>query len=314
MKVLVADDDPGTRRVMSHQVETWGYKPVVASDGQEAWDILLEKDPPRIALLDWMMPRLDGVSLCQRLSEREKEHFVYSILMTVRSGAKDLIFALENGAHVFLRKPLCLDELHCQLRIGERLVHAYDMNLEYAHRVEQLAMTDPLTEIFNRYSWFDRAEQEVHRALRNQHDLSLLFIDLDRFKSINDTYGHTSGDTVLKQMVRQWRTKLRDYDIFGRFGGEEFVVLLPETSLVQAEEIARRLCEASRELQITTAKGDIRVTASIGVAGICSEGDSLEAMVYRADEAMYMAKDSGRDTVVVAEAPVEVTNNFLSES
>lgn len=300
MKVLIADDDPGTRRVLQNQVEAWGYTAVLAADGHEAWERLLEQDAPRLALLDWMMPRLDGVTLCERLREREKDHFVYAVLMTMRTGAKDLVFALENGAHVFLRKPLNLDELSCQIRIGERLVKAYDKNVEYAKRLETLATIDPLTGIFNRRSWFSRAEQEVSRARRMKHPLSLMFLDLDRFKEINDTHGHLTGDRVICAVIAKLREKLRDYDIFGRVGGEEFVVLLPEAAMKSAREVAQRACDACATIQIKSEHGLVFPTASFGVAELTGEGDTLDALLRRADKAMYQAKRDGRNRVSCA--------------
>lgn len=298
MKVLVADDSPTTRFALRKNLRDWGYEVVEAADGEEAWQALNQDDPPRIAVLDWMMPGIDGVVICKRLHERQGGPFIYTILLTSRSDKQDLIFALANGAHNFQSKPTSPEELRSHVSVGRRLVEADDKLKEYAAEMERLATTDSLTGVCNRRHFLAVGEREISRASRYGRRLSLMMMDIDHFKLVNDTHGHAAGDATLRALSETCLAALRGNDIFGRFGGEEFTAILPEASSETAAEVAERLRQSIADLTVTFENRAIHVTVSIGVATLTPEDTSVEDLLKRADDALYQAKDAGRNRVV----------------
>ena len=299
MRILVADDSPTTRFALRKNLLDWGYEVVEAADGEEAWEALRGEDPPRIAVLDWMMPGLDGVDIAKRLHDRKGGPFVYTILLTSRTDKQDLVFALENGAHNFQSKPISPEELRSHVNVGRRLVEADDKLKEYAAEMERLATTDSLTGILNRRRFLSLGEQERERARRYGRPTSLLLLDIDHFKVVNDTHGHAAGDAALRALAEACVAVLRTSDIFGRLGGEEFVAVLPETPPPTAAEAAERLRQTIEDLVVRSEGNTIRLTVSIGVASVRPEDESIEQALRRADTALYEAKDLGRNRVVV---------------
>ena len=298
MKVLIADDELALRRALRRSLNEWGYEVTEAADGQEAWRALGADDPPRIAILDWVMPGMDGVAICKRLGEREGLPFVYTILLTAKTDKEDLVYALESGAHNFQSKPISLAELRSHVNVGRRLVEADDKLKEYAAEMERLATTDALTGIHNRRHFLGCAELEVCRALRYRRPLSALAMDLDFFKRVNDTYGHAVGDETLKVVTDTCLGALRENDLFGRLGGDEFAVLLPETGVAVASQVAERLRAGVAEAALPQ-KDDVPFTVSVGVTTLDGDRDTLEEVLRRADQALYEAKRAGRNRVKV---------------
>ena len=298
MKVLVADDSPTTRFALRKNLLDWGYEVVEACDGEEAWSALRGEDPPRIAVLDWMMPDLDGVDIAKRLNDQDGGPFVYTILLTSRTDKQDMVFALENGAHNFQSKPIAPEELRSHVNVGRRLVEADDKLKEYAAEMERLATTDSLTGILSRRHFLELGEREWERARRYKRQTSLLLMDIDHFKTVNDTYGHAAGDTTLQALAEVCLSTLRTNDLFGRLGGEEFAVLLPETPRQTAGEAAERLRQAIGTLVIPSEDHEIRITVSIGAAPLLPEDESIDQALRRADAALYEAKEAGRNRVV----------------
>lgn len=298
MKVLIADDSPTTRFALRKNLDDWGYEVVEASDGEEAWRALLSSDPPRIAILDWVMPGIEGVEICRRLTERLGDPLIYTILLTAKTEREELIFALENGAHNFQSKPIAPEELRSHVSVGKRLVEADDRLKEYSAEMERLATIDSLTDVLNRRRFFQLAQKELRRAVRYGRELSVLMVDIDYFKKINDTYGHAVGDEALRCVATACHQGLRENDLFGRLGGEEFAALLPETPIASAESVAERLRMAVEAAVVASSQGEVKMTASIGVAALLPGENNIEALLRRADDALYAAKDQGRNRVI----------------
>jgi diguanylate cyclase (GGDEF)-like protein len=303
-RILIADDDTATRLIVRRRVESWGYTAIMAEDGTEALSILTGPNPPRIAILDWMMPGHDGIDICRILAEEDEKPFIYTILLTAKSEKEDLVIAFENGAHDFIRKPPDTDELRCRIDVGRRLVEAEDRALSYAKQMEDLARTDALTGIFNRRYFFELGEREVARIERFKHDSALIMLDLDHFKAVNDTHGHDIGDDTLKATTRSLTACLRNTDIFGRLGGEEFGILLTETSLTGAQETAERLRRTIEEMKVPLPDGsNLQITISLGLVPLKPGDTNLSENLKRADEALYEAKQTGRNRVCTATTP-----------
>lgn len=303
MKVLIADDSPTARFALRRNLTEWGYEVVEASDGEKAWMILNHKHPPRIAVLDWMMPGMDGVEICRLLQKRNNGPFVYTILLTSKNEQQDLVYGLESGAHNFQSKPYSPIELRSHINVGKRLIEADDKIKEYAEQMARLAITDPLTGICNRRHFFQCAEDELLRAQRYERPMSVLLMDIDNFKNINDTFGHAAGDETLVTMSRTCENSLRQNDLFGRLGGEEFGTVMPETGILKSTEVAERLRMTLGDLCISFEGNAIRFTVSIGVSEYTPGDKTIENIMKRADEALYQAKKSGRNRVITHGGP-----------
>ena len=299
IKILIADDDPGMRFLLTKTIKKWGYDVIVTDNGDDAWEALNEDKPARIAVLDWMMPGLDGLEICQNLQQNHNTPLIYTILITGKSKKEDLVFALDNGAHDFISKPVYPEELRARISVGRRLVEADDKIQHYAQKMKILATTDPLTGINNRRYFFKLAEIEMERSKRYNSVFSVLLIDIDKFKLVNDTYGHALGDRVLKSMTDSCESSLRTSDIFGRLGGEEFAIVLPETNACGAVFFAERLRKSVEKLKVPHLKNSFAtITVSIGVTSYFPEDTNIEAIIHRSDVALYKAKNNGRNQVI----------------
>jgi len=205
MKILIAEDDPISRRILEANLLEWGYEVMVASDGGEAWEIIQQPESPSLIISDWMMPRMDGLALCRKIRNMEKSEYIYFIILTAKGEKKDIIEGLEAGADDFLTKPFNREELKYRIRIGERII-----NLE--RRILELANTDSLTCLLNRRAFMERMEQEMSRAQREKKPISLILVDIDHFKNVNDTYGHQVGDLALQRFSGELTASARPYD------------------------------------------------------------------------------------------------------
>ncbi len=296
MKILIAEDEPVSRRMLETFLRKWGYDVVVTCDGSEAWEIFQKPDAPNLVLSDWMMPNMDGPELCRKIREMEKSGYTYFILLTAMGRKEDVIQGFQAGADDFLVKPFDREELKYRIKIGERIIR-----LE--QQILHLATTDSLTGVLNRRAFMERMEEEIHRCVRENSSLSLLLIDIDYFKKINDNYGHQAGDLVLQRFTDQLTRSSRPYDFVGRYGGEEFVVSLPGADMSRSLAVADRMRKSVEEMKIMTQDGSesIRITASFGAASLLSDPkENAESLIKRADGAMYKAKREGRNRVCVA--------------
>ena len=297
MKILIAEDDPISRRVLQANLNKWSYDVTVAVHGKEAFEIMQKPDPPSLLISDWMMPHMDGLTLCRKIRSLDIKRYIYFILLTTKGEKTDIIKGLEAGADDFLTKPFNQEELKYRIRIGERII-----NLE--HRILQMANTDALTSVMNRRAFMERLAQEVERSHRNQTDLSFIISDIDHFKNVNDTYGHQVGDLVLQCFTKTLKKTLRPYDVLGRYGGEEFVVCMPGVTSDQAKCAAERLRKEVEQMEVILpdSAGILQVTSSFGIATCMLESkEEMDLMIKRADDALYRAKEEGRNRVCLAE-------------
>jgi diguanylate cyclase (GGDEF)-like protein len=308
MNVLIADDESVSRRLLESCLRRWGYDVVVASDGLEVSRILRQPNPPKLLVLDWLMPGIDGIQLCREIRRFEKEgSYTYVLLLTTKRTTADVVEGLESGADDYLTKPFDPHELKVQLRTGRRILHLMDQLVAAREALREMAMHDSLTGIWNRAAVLDALETELMRARRHESSLGVVMLDLDRFKAINDMYGHAAGDAVLRETARAIAGCIRSYDSFGRYGGEEFLLVLPGCDQRTAVGHAERFRNTIGQLAVETERGLVHVTASFGVTvgGNSSDADA-EMLVKAADEALYRAKRGGRDRVEfngVAELP-----------
>jgi diguanylate cyclase (GGDEF)-like protein len=299
VRLLIAEDDPVSRRLLEATLTKWGYQVIACPDGTAAWQALQRSDAPSLAILDWMMPGMDGVQVCREVRMRAREPYIYLILLTAKNQKSDIITGLEAGADDYIIKPFDANELRMRLRAGRRIL---DLQAELIFAREELreqATRDSLTRLWNRAAILEILQRELGRAKRSSTALSIILADLDHFKRINDTYGHLAGDAVLREAARRMRSAIRPYDEIGRYGGEEFLLVLPNCDVSDAITLGERLREAVGEEAMLLAEGIIPVTLSLGVM-TSDEIEDMQMFIAAADAALYRAKDSGRNRLELA--------------
>jgi two-component system, cell cycle response regulator len=309
VKVLIADDDMISRRLLEATLTRWGYEVVVTHDGTEAWEVLQGADAPALAILDWMMPGMDGVDVCRKVRQRAQEPYIYLLLLTTKGRREHLIEGLDAGADDYLTKPFDPHELQVRLRAGDRIVTLQAELIEAREKLRIQAMQDPLTGVWNRRAILDILGSELARSGRDSTPVAVAIADLDHFKQINDSYGHMAGDIALCEAVSRMRALLRPYDAIGRYGGEEFLIVLPGCTTPDAIRLAERLRLGVGEETVAIPEGNIVVTGSLGVAA----SDSIDApdaasLIRAADTALYRAKACGRNRIELATAADIVAN------
>jgi diguanylate cyclase (GGDEF)-like protein len=297
VRILLAEDDAVSRRLLQAVLEQWGYEVILASDGAEAWQVLSGERAPLLAILDWVMPEMDGIEVCRRLRADEEPPYIYAILLTGRSEARDVVQGLDAGADDYITKPFDSNELRVRLRAGRRILELQSALLDAQRILRDKAIHDPLTALWNRTQALEALDRDVARARREGAPVSVLMVDLDHFKNVNDTFGHIAGDAVLREAARRIRDAVRQYDVVGRYGGEEFVVVLPGCEADAAKSRADRIRMTIGGASIDTSEGVVSVTASIGTASYPDVGRTSEELIRAADAALYRAKRSGRDRV-----------------
>ncbi len=308
MKILLAEDDEVSRYVVSETLRRWGYEVVCAADGEQAWDLLQSQNAPQLALLDWVMPGLDGVEVCRRVRDRGSEPYVYILLLTSKGQKQDVIQGMSAGADDYITKPCDPQELQTRLSAGHRIIKLQTELLEARESLRYLALHDSLTGLVNRNEVLERLKSETDRSSRDGSSVGVLLVDIDHFKLVNDRYGHADGDQVLVEVASRMRSTLRSYDIVGRYGGEEFLVILPGCDSLKAELQAERLREAIAGKTVSLSQGLITVTVSIGVmAKDSGSNDSPSQLIGAADAALYRAKAAGRNRVVLAAGIADTT-------
>jgi diguanylate cyclase (GGDEF)-like protein len=303
LKILIADDEALSRRLLEKTLERAGYEVVAVENGRLAVEQLSRPDGPRLALLDWVMPELDGPGVCRAVRGQQdlQEQYVYMVLLTSKESKEDIVTGLESGADDYLTKPFNVDELKARLRTGERVLLLEGRLVEAREMMRFKATHDALTSIWNRGVIMDLLGRELVRSNRESACTIMLLGDVDHFKLINDTHGHPVGDEVLQEIARRLLLSIRSYDFVGRYGGEEFLLVLnncnPEFAEKRAEEV--RNVVSSRPIQ--TAAGALKVTMSFGLLlskdwGVRPVGDLL----YEVDAALYAAKAAGRNSIRMA--------------
>ena len=298
MPVLVAEDNPIFRSMLKSMLTKWGYDARVTRNGQEAWEAMQAADAPRLAVLDWMMPNMDGVEVCRRIRAAAREAYVYVLLLTARTESQDLVEGMEAGADDYLTKPFNAQELRVRLRAGRRILELQQQLMEAREALRVQATHDALTGLLNRARVLEVLHTEIARSERELRPLAVLMVDLDRFKLINDTRGHMAGDAVLRQAACRMSSATRSYDSPGRYGGEEFLIVLPGCGTRDALMQAERIREAFANEPFSAGEELLAVSCSIGVSSrdVCAAGDA-DYLIREADEALYAAKKQGRNRV-----------------
>lgn len=309
MKILIADDGPVSLRMMERTLEQWGYEVITVNDGQQAARLLCEPNGPRLAILDWMMPGLDGPSVCQRVRSRRDGAYVYIALLTAKQSREAVVQGLKAGADDYLTKPCHPAELEARLHGAKRILHLEDRLVEAREQMRFKATHDALTSLWDRGAILGLLESGLSRSERNGSPVSLLLCDIDHFKRINDSYGHIVGDQILQGVSVRLRGAVRTEDAIGRYGGEEFLILLDDCSSTDLSHRAEDVRKAINGLSFHTDNGLVPVSISIGATTIENWEPSLqiEPFLKQADAALYRAKNAGRDQVAYADFPAHLT-------
>jgi diguanylate cyclase (GGDEF)-like protein len=296
VKVLIAEDDPVTRSTLGAFLADWGYEVIMATNGKQALGILQQDNAPRLAILDRMMPGMDGTQVCQEVRKRTDPPYTYIILLTAKTQKRDLIVGLEAGADDFLRKPLYPKELMLRLLRGRRILDLQEQLLAAREALLAQATQDSLTGLWNHAAILQILERELARADRDGSRVGVLMADLDHFKSVNDSFGHLAGDAVLLEIATRMRKVVRLYDAVGRYGGEEFLIVCPSCDSVQALHLAERLRAGIGEEPVSTPSDKITLTVSVGIA-VGERSLHPNSLLRAADMALYRAKHRGRNRV-----------------
>jgi two-component system cell cycle response regulator len=299
MRILIADDSVSSRRVLEAMLEKWGYEVVAARSGTEAWEILQRPDAPRLAILDWMMPGLSGPEVCKLVREQQRGTYTYILLVTSRSETEDVVAGMSSGADDYIVKPFHASELKVRLGPALRILTLEQELLAAQEALREQATRDALTHIWNRRAILEILEREISRCGREQHPLGIVMADVDHFKKINDTHGHLAGDAVLVNVSQHMLQLIRPYDSVGRYGGEEFLFVLPGCAEEAAVRHAERLRTAIEAEPIRHEGRELKVTASFGVTALTNNFEAApDDVIRKADEALYAAKEAGRNRSV----------------
>ncbi len=293
MKILVADDSEITRFKLESILSSWNYDVVQAIDGAEAWTILQQDETIQIAILDWLMPGLSGIDICKNIREQKERIYTYTIILTSRNNIDDIILGLKSGADDYLIKPYHTQELKARLQVGERII-------TLQNNLFNMANHDSLTGVLNRRSIIKKCDTELNRSKRKSVITGIIMADLDHFKQINDLYGHQAGDAVLVECTQRIQQELRSYDSLGRYGGEEFLILTPDTNPKDILKHAERIRQSISNSLFHYQENVIPVTMSMGVATSDDNHYESDTLIRLADDALYEAKEKGRNRIIHA--------------
>ena len=299
INILIAEDEPVSCRILSSLLDKWGFGVITADNGIDALEYLEKDRSIRIALIDWNMPQLTGPDVCKKIKELYPENPPYLIMLTAKTEKTSIILGLESGADDYITKPYDSGELRARIRVGERMTELQTRLIDTGKKLEYEASHDSLTAVYNRKTVMELLDKEHSRAERQNTAFSIALIDIDDFKMINDKYGHQTGDEILSGLVSLINDTLRNYDIVGRYGGEEFLIVLPETDAGTGFQVLERMAESIRKNPVKTRSGNLIITVSAGLCGY-SPGINADKMISIADTAMYEAKRLGKDRVILS--------------
>ncbi len=314
MKILVAQADEASREMLKATLTKWEHEVIVAPDGARAWQELHGQSVPKLAILDGTMPGMDGLQICRELRRRTDQAYIYVLLTLAAEQQPRIVEAVTAGADDCVVKPITEDQLVVRLRIGKRLLELQE-ELRRAHEAIGYQTThDPLTGLWNRAAVLDALVRELARVQREGTPVGIILAELDNLRSINDTFGHLAGDAVLRSAARRIRALVRPYDTVGRYGGEEFLVIVPgcdaRNAQSQGDRIRAALAGETVDLsewgKFASAKdGKIMVTLSMGVAA-GTQVKAAEPLLRAAEAALARAKQAGQNrTEVAAEAEIK---------
>ncbi len=310
-KILIADDDRISCKLLSSLLAKWGYEAEVVFNGDDALRELLKPEAPRLAILDWMMPGLDGIEVIRKLRASRNQSYTYALLLTSKEQKEDLLQGLDAGADDYLKKPFDAQELRARLRIGGRILELQRRLVSALESAEYKATHDFLSGVYNRAAITELLNREVSRCARSGQKMTVMMVDVDHFKSINDTYGHPAGDEVIKELTRRISSALRTYDAVGRLGGEEFLILTPNCDLNEAMGVAERLRQSVANEMMVVGELAIPVTVSVGVSAVEENLAGAKAGIETADLALYAAKKNGRNRVECYGPPANMAALFM---
>ncbi len=302
LKILVVDDEQNTRRRVEETLRRLGHDVILADSGEAAWRIIQE-EPVRFVITAWNMPLMSGIELIKKIRSTALPGYVYTILLFSNGKNEDIVQGLYAGSDDYLTKPFSATELEARVAIGERMLALEDGLMQANNQLEKLAMVDSLTGLLNRRAIYKFARGELERARRVSEPISVIFFNIDRFREINDEYGHLTGDEALKLIAQIIRKRSRAYDGIGRWSGDEFFVVLPGANVIDARNAAERILEGIAATKLALPEGGIlSFFASAGVATQAKMTGAvalLDNLIQAADEALHRAKEAGGNCVEV---------------
>jgi two-component system, cell cycle response regulator len=292
LSILLVEDSALDRHQITHYLCEWGLDFQAVGDGNEAWELLQKPDAPGLILLDWMLPGIDGIELCRRIRTLGADGtYFYTVMLTAKDRKQDLLTAMAAGADDYLAKPVDPSELRARVLVGKRI-------LELQQSLRFSATHDFLTRLLNRAEILAGLNRELARSRRMGQPVAIILADLDHFKRVNDSLGHAAGDEVLKEVAQRLKSDLRPYDLAGRYGGEEFLLILPTCNLTAATHRAEQLCLSVNKSPVLTLFGNIPISLSMGVTVSNSDSELTPGeLLQQADQALYRAKERGRNCV-----------------
>ncbi len=311
MKVLIVEDDNVTRHRLEKLLANTDFEVVSCQDGLDAWNLIQSENPPNILILDWIIPGMDGLEICRNVRKQAREPYTFILMLTSKVDPEDFVKGMEAGADDYITKPFNHSELKVRLMAGKRIVELNKELLSVHEDLQKQVIHDELTGLYNRHYMVEVLENEFSRSLRYHSDLSCLLLDLDCFKDVNDTFGHAFGDLVLHEFSTCLEQCRRKTDIPIRYGGEEFMLLLPNTGIAGARSVAEKIRTECEKKLYKDGNNSTTVTVSIGISSVnhhhLSESKELMAL---ADKALYRSKAEGRNRVTVySKQPVTVSDD-----
>lgn len=303
MKVLIAEDDPSANLLLKRLLFSWGFSIITAFDGTKAWEILQEEDVPQIAILDWMMPGMDGLEVCSRIREREKgrEQYTYVIMLTGRSDKEDIVTGIDAGADDYIIKPFHKMELRARLQTGQRIIELQTACRTANKKLLIMSRLDPLTGALSRSAMLDDLDLAMYRSKRDKKSLSISLVDIDKLKEMNERHGRSAGDQILQDSVRKINACTRRTDCLGRFGGDELLVIMLGTDVDTGMTICHRIKKAIAEKKIVINDQSFPVTVSQSLA-VWDGKASIEEFIASAEHALLVTKTHGRNRVTKADS------------
>jgi two-component system, cell cycle response regulator len=300
LKILVADDSPVYRKLVEQTLPPDQYSILFAETGQSAVE-LFKRHHPALVITDWLMPDITGIEVCRQIRAGAKDSYTYVIIVTSASEKENVVEGLEAGADDYLTKPFHPKELLARVGVGRRLVELHQQIESQNRLLKELALTDALTGLPNRRAVEDWAKGQLSAAARHGFPFWVVIADLDNFKVINDTYGHEAGDSVLKGFAGILKKRVRNSDICGRTGGEEFIMIFTHVDECNVGIVVARILRELREHDFSVSSKPVQVTASFGIAGFQGKGvPDFAKLINQADAALYAAKRGGRNRIEVA--------------
>lgn len=297
-RVLVAEHDLDTRVSLQNMLREWGFEVVLAQHGAEALCILEQQRTTELAILGRTLPGIDGVELCRRISDRASDRLPYIFVLAKHNENRDVVRALESGAAEYLTAPLEPNELRARLIVAARILKRQESLIAARDQFRAQAAIDALTGVWNRRAILEILENELCRGEHQERATGILLVDLDHFKRVNDAHGHLVGDMVLQETGRRLRHTLRSYDSIGRYGGEEFLIVVPGSNQRELCELAERIRAIMENEPVDAGRNKIQIMMSVGATIAPANERSLAKVIAIADAALYRAKKMGRNRTV----------------